>query len=90
MSVRVAILDDYQGVALSSADWSSLDGRVSIDVFRDTIHDEDSLVNRLHDYEIVCTMRERTSFTKTVLDRLPNLKCDLLFPTDFLPTYIPG
>lgn len=44
---RVAILDDYQGVALSSADWTPLKGRVSIDVFRDTVLDEDGLVRRL-------------------------------------------
>jgi hypothetical protein len=43
----VAILDDYQGVALSSADWTPLKGRVVIDVFRETILDEDGLVRRL-------------------------------------------
>ncbi|CAA7258709.1 unnamed protein product [Cyclocybe aegerita] len=49
---RVAILDDYQGVALTSADWTPLDGRVHIDVFRDTLLDEDALVKRLENYDV--------------------------------------
>jgi phosphoglycerate dehydrogenase-like enzyme len=76
MSPRVAILDDYQGVALTSADWSPLRDQVSIDVFRDTVLDEDALVERLHPYAIICAMRERTKFFKPLLDRLPNLKSE--------------
>ncbi|KAF9481685.1 D-isomer specific 2-hydroxyacid dehydrogenase [Pholiota conissans] len=71
---RVAILDDYQGVALSSTDWSPLKGKVVVDVFRDTLLDEDALVQRLEPYDIVCAMRERTKFFRPVLDRLPKLK----------------
>lgn len=71
---RVAILDDYQGVALSSADWTPLKGRVVIDVFRDTILDEDGLVRRLEGYDIICAMRERTKFPRSLLDRLPKLQ----------------
>lgn len=73
-AVRVAILDDYQRVALTSTDWSVVEERISIDVFSDTIHDEDLLVRRLESYHIICAMRERTRFTSTLLDRLPNLK----------------
>ncbi|KAF4623013.1 hypothetical protein D9613_001709 [Agrocybe pediades] len=72
--VRVAILDDYQGVALTSADWSPLKERISIKVFRDTLHDEDAIVERLKDFEIVCAMRERTKFPRSLLDKLPNLR----------------
>ncbi|KAF8905476.1 D-isomer specific 2-hydroxyacid dehydrogenase [Gymnopilus junonius] len=72
--LRVAIIDDYQGVALSSADWSTLKDRVSIDVFRDTLLDEDALVQRLQKYEVVCAMRERTKFFRSLLDKLPNLR----------------
>jgi 26S proteasome regulatory subunit N2 len=71
---RVAILDDYQGVALSSADWTPLNGRVVIDVFRETILDEDGLVRRLEGYDIICAMRERTKFPRSLLDRLPKLQ----------------
>ncbi|KAL1681562.1 hypothetical protein EV122DRAFT_205619 [Schizophyllum commune] len=72
--VPVAILDDYQNVALSLANWSPLDGKVDITVYNDTLHDEDALVERLAKYEIICSMRERTKFNRSLLDRLPNLK----------------
>ncbi|KAJ7125679.1 D-isomer specific 2-hydroxyacid dehydrogenase [Mycena crocata] len=48
--------------------------RISVDVFSDTIADEDLLVKRLADYEIICAMRERTKFSASLLDRLPKLK----------------
>ncbi|KAF8898847.1 hypothetical protein BD779DRAFT_1666615 [Infundibulicybe gibba] len=70
----VAILDDYQQVALTSADWSIVKDRVHVDVFNDTILDEDALVQRLFKYEVICTMRERTKISASVLDRLPNLR----------------
>jgi len=44
--VRVAILDNYQQVALTSADWTPLRDRVAIDVFSDTIANEDRLVEK--------------------------------------------
>jgi phosphoglycerate dehydrogenase-like enzyme len=72
--IRVAILDDYQQVALTSADWSPLKHRVEINVFTDIIASEDALVDRLVSYTIICAMRERTKFTASLLDRLPNLK----------------
>jgi hypothetical protein len=71
---RLAILDDYQPAALRSADWSGIEHRVSIDVYSDTIEDEDLLVQRLADYQIICSMRERTKFSSSLLDRLPNLR----------------
>lgn len=72
--LRAAILDDYQGVALSMTDWSPLDGRVQVDVFREHIVQEDDIVAALQPYDIVVAMRERTAFPRTTLDRLPNLK----------------
>lgn len=72
--MRLAILDDYQGVALDMADWSALDGRVAITVFRDTMKDEDALVARLQDFEILCLMRERTPITRSLIGRLPKLR----------------
>jgi phosphoglycerate dehydrogenase-like enzyme len=73
-SVKVAILDDYQRVAFTFADWSPLQDRVKVDVFTETLADEDALVERLKPYAIICAMRERTKFPASVLDRLPNLK----------------
>ncbi|RDB29216.1 Glyoxylate reductase [Hypsizygus marmoreus] len=72
--VRVAILDDYQRVALTSADWSCVNSRIAVDVFTDTIAEEGALVQRLEGYQIICAMRERTKFSQSLLDRLPHLK----------------
>ncbi|SHI74194.1 Phosphoglycerate dehydrogenase [Roseomonas rosea] len=69
---RIAILDDYQGVALSLADWASLG--VPVDVFRDTIKDEDALAARLAPYDAIVLMRERTPFPRSLIERLPRLK----------------
>lgn len=72
--VKVAVLDDYQRVSHTFVDWSILQGRVKVDTFSETLHDEDALVERLKPYTIVCAMRERTKFPGSLLDRLPNLK----------------
>ncbi|KAI0778467.1 D-isomer specific 2-hydroxyacid dehydrogenase [Trametes elegans] len=72
--VRVAILDDYQNVAFKFADWSSIQDRIQVDSFPDTTADENVLVKRLEPYPIICAMRERTKFTASLLDRLPNLR----------------
>ncbi|KAI8980725.1 D-isomer specific 2-hydroxyacid dehydrogenase [Trametes punicea] len=72
--VRVAILDDYQNVAFKFADWSSIKDRLSIDSLPDTTSDEDVLAKRLEPYTIICAMRERTKFPKSLIDRLPNLR----------------
>ncbi|KII93863.1 hypothetical protein PLICRDRAFT_407388 [Plicaturopsis crispa FD-325 SS-3] len=73
-STRVAILDDYQQVALTSADWSAIRDQIDITVFTDTIADEDALAERLHPFTVVSTMRERTKLSAALIDRLPNLK----------------
>jgi phosphoglycerate dehydrogenase-like enzyme len=71
--VKVAILDDYQRVALALADWSRLKG-ADISVFEDTLADPEALARRLHPFEVICAMRERTRFPRDLLERLPNLK----------------
>jgi phosphoglycerate dehydrogenase-like enzyme len=71
---RIAVLDDYQGVALASADWSVLDGRAEVVVFRDHLADEDALVARLAPFDVVCVMRERTPLGRSLIERLPNLR----------------
>jgi phosphoglycerate dehydrogenase-like enzyme len=72
--VRVAILDDYQGVALASADFAPLAERADVVVFTDHVADEAELARRLADFEVVFAMRERTPFPATLLDRLPALR----------------
>lgn len=51
-TVRVAILDDYQKVAFKFADWSSIQDKLSIDVYTETLQDEEALVERLEPYTI--------------------------------------
>lgn len=70
----VAILDDYQGVALDVANWPALDGRLSVSAFTDHLADIDDLVDRLAPFTVVVAMRERTSFPRELLARLPGLR----------------
>lgn len=71
---RMAILDDYQSVALAMADWSVLDDRVETVAFSDHVSDEDALVERLREFDGVVVMRERTGLPGRVLERLPLLQ----------------
>lgn len=72
--IKVAILDDYQNVALSIADWSPLDGLADITVFNDHVADVGRLVQRLQPFDVVCVMRERTPLSRVIIESLPNLK----------------
>ena len=74
MAVRCAILDDYQNVALKSADWSKVEGDVEIKVFSEHLGAGQSVIAALKEFAIVVAMRERTAFPRTVIDALPNLK----------------
>jgi phosphoglycerate dehydrogenase-like enzyme len=74
MRVKVAVLDDYQGVALKMADWSAVTARAQVDIYRDHLADPDAVAKRLHPYDIVCVMRERTPLRRELIERLPNLK----------------
>jgi phosphoglycerate dehydrogenase-like enzyme len=72
--MQVAILDDYQNVALSMADWSEVAARAEITVFNDHVADQGDLVERLAPFDVVCVMRERTPLPRGVIERLPRLK----------------
>ena len=72
--VRAAVLDDYQNVALSLANWAALEGRAEVTVFNDHIADADAVVSRLQPFDIVCVMRERTPLTRAIIERLPKLR----------------
>jgi phosphoglycerate dehydrogenase-like enzyme len=74
IELKLAILDDYQGTAKDLADWSKLPAGVEVEFFQDHIVDEDQLVERLGDFDLVQGMRERTPFPRSVLSRLPNLR----------------
>jgi len=72
--MRVAILDDYQGIALRLADWKSLQPEVQVEAFPEHIADEDALAKRLHGFECLVLMRERTPLRRALIGKLPNLK----------------
>ena len=74
LMTRVAVLDDYQSVAMEMAGWDSLPRGVEVQVFSNHLSSEDALVERLKDFEVVVAMRERTPFRRTLLERLPSLK----------------
>lgn len=71
---RLAILDDFQNVALSCADWSAIEDRVDITVFNDHLHDLDAVAKRLRPFDIALVIRERTKFPRALFEKLPNLK----------------
>lgn len=70
---RLAILDDYANLALKSADWNALSGRVEVSVFDRPIAPEDA-ATLLHDFDIVCSMRERMAMPRAFFEALPKLK----------------
>jgi phosphoglycerate dehydrogenase-like enzyme len=72
--MNVAILDDYQNVAMRLADWSGVRRRAEITVFNDHVADPSAVVERLRPFDVVCVMRERTPLTREILQQLPNLK----------------
>ncbi len=70
----MAILDDYQRVALRLADWKSLGPEVTVRAFHERLSGEDTLAAELRDFEVIVATRERTHFPRALLERLPNLK----------------
>lgn len=70
--MKIAILDDYAGVAENLVDWSGLGADVT--VFQDTITDQRALVQRLEPFDVLCLMRERTPLPGDLINALPNLK----------------
>jgi len=74
MRYRCAVLDDYQNVALSLADWGKIAGDVDVTVFSKPMSGPDEVHRTLKDFHIVCMMRERTPFRRNTIEALPNLK----------------
>jgi phosphoglycerate dehydrogenase-like enzyme len=74
MAIRCAILDDYQNVALKLADWAKIKDQIEIRVFNEHLGASDKVIAALQGFAIIVAMRERTAFSKTVIDALPDLK----------------
>jgi phosphoglycerate dehydrogenase-like enzyme len=71
--VRLAILDDYQNVAHTFADWSRLPAHVAVTVFNRHLEGEE-LVRAIAPFEVLVIMRERTPFPRSLIEQLPNLR----------------
>ncbi len=71
---KVAVLDDWQGVAGSSADWSPLEALAELVFFAEPFASEDEAATALADFEIILSMRERTPLPARLINRLTALK----------------
>jgi phosphoglycerate dehydrogenase-like enzyme len=74
MRYRCAVLDDYQNVALTMADWARVTGDADVTVFNERLGDEAAVARALQGFGIVCLMRERTPFPRSLIEKLPDLK----------------
>jgi D-3-phosphoglycerate dehydrogenase len=72
--MRIAVLDDWQGVARSCADWSPLEARAEVRFFAAPFADEADAAERLAPFDIVLATRERTPFPASLVNRLPKLR----------------
>ena len=71
--MKLAVLDDYQRLALKSADWRRLEG-IDVVVFDQPLGSLDESIKKLQPFNIICLMRERTPFPRALIEKLPNLK----------------
>lgn len=71
---KLAIIDDYEELALQLGEWDSLPEAIQTDVFNDHLSDESAIADRLLPYEMLVIMRERTLFSRSLIERLSNLK----------------
>jgi phosphoglycerate dehydrogenase-like enzyme len=71
---KVAVLDDWQGVAQGSTDWSPLQARAEVTFFAKAFDNEDDAARQLADFDIVLSMRERTPLPASLVNRLPKLR----------------
>ena len=74
MRYRCAVLDDYQNVARTLADWGKIAADVDVKVFTKPMSGPDEVHQTLKDFDIVCMMRERTPFRRNTIEALPKLK----------------
>src|SRR5690349_25039181 len=71
---KVAVLDDWQGVARASTDWSPLQARADVVFFAKAFDSEDDAARQLADFDVVLSMRERTPLPASLINRLPKLR----------------
>jgi phosphoglycerate dehydrogenase-like enzyme len=72
---KLALLDDYQKVALKMADWDRLRKRgVEITVFHEPFSSVEDAAKKLAPFDMLGLLRERTAFPRALIEKLPNLK----------------
>ncbi|MGF6094779.1 D-2-hydroxyacid dehydrogenase family protein [Pseudomonas sp. 18175] len=74
MSVQIAVIDDWQNVASGVVDWSALEAVGQVHFLHDYPADTAVMIERLQGFEVICVMRERSTFDKALLQGLPQLK----------------
>lgn len=72
---RVGVINDYLRIARSMADWKRVEDRARLKFLHEPFRDEDDAASALQPFEILCLMRERLPLTRSLIERLPNLKC---------------
>jgi phosphoglycerate dehydrogenase-like enzyme len=72
--IRAAILDDYQNVAMSFADWSPIAKDVEVKVFTEPFKSRNEAIKALQGFAVIVGMRERTPFPRAMIEALPDLK----------------
>lgn len=74
MSVQIAVIDDWQNVASGVVDWSALASVGQVHFLHDYPADTATMVERLQAFDVICVMRERSTFDQALLQGLPKLK----------------
>lgn len=74
MSVQIAVIDDWQDVASGVVDWSVLQSVGQVHFLHDYPADTALMIERLKGFEVICVMRERSTFDRALLEGLPRLK----------------
>ena len=74
MSLQIAVIDDWQSVASDVADWSALASQGEVHFLHDYPADTALMIERLNGFDVICVMRERSTFDKALLQGLPKLK----------------
>lgn len=72
---RIAVLDDYQRVAMARNDWAKLPADCAVETFQSAFSGLQETAAALSDFDVVCLMRERTPFPRALLASLPRLRC---------------
>ena len=74
MSVQIAVIDDWQNVAREVVDWSGLEALGQVHFLHDYPAATGVMIERLQGFDVICVMRERSTFDRALLQGLPRLK----------------